>query len=845
MTVVRYAAENEIAIHARGAGTGLAGESLGPGWSSTSAAISAEDRRPRARERDRAAGGRPRRPQRAAGPAGPTARADAGGLGGVHDRRDDRPRRRRGCRSLRYGTTGDHVERLRVVFANGEVAELGREPWPALRRRARRLQGRGRPQARGAGPPQRRGCCAARPPGRPRNRAGYCLEAARRARWDPPGALIAGSEGTLALVTEATLRTVPIPPAQAVVRLAVRPDRRRRRGRAPMPRRCRPRSCDLYDWRSLRLARDAVPAFRDWIAEAAEAALIVEFEGDDPDEVAQQAPAAGRRGSRRRAARRRPGRGLAPRRVRAAARPPPCRRAAADADEGPVAPRPVHRRRRGPPRGTPRIPPAAAEHPEAARRELDPRRPRRPGPSFTPDPFLDLADPRDVAKLEPLATQVYEAVLELGGTISGEHGCGLVRTQFLRRQFGELVQVFREIKDAFDPLGLLNPGKVIGDDPHLMTRDLRRFASSRRRLPPSRSRPSRSVPLPAAVILPVLRLDRATRGDRLGVQRLRRLPVAASRPCGCAPSSGRCGPRPATPRAKANLLRQLATGVDRSRALGDRGIQGERRPLHPLQPLPDGMPVGRRRLEPDARGQGGLRREPRPAPQGLALLAGRTLVAAREPAADLDAERPDGPPGGRAGCSSGCSGSRGSASSPGPIARRSSAAPRGCGLNRAAAAGARPPGRSTSSTSSPTTSTRSWPRRSSPCSTRPGSTSTSRPAQRGSGMPALVAGDVDLRARPGAGRTCGSWANAVRDGYTVVCSEPTAALMLRQEYLKLTDDLDAALVAENTMRPRPVPRRPRRARPAPAARSIPCRRGSATISPATSGARRRARPGST
>src|SRR5262249_51518301 len=92
-------------------------------------------------------------------------------------------------------------------------------------------------------------------------------------------------------------------------------------------------------------------------------------------------------------------------------------------------------------------------------------------------PFLDLADAGDVAKLEPLATQGYDATLDLGGTISGEHGCGLLRTQFLRRPYGELVQVFREVKDAFDPLNVLNPGKVIGDDPHLMLRDLRRLAA--------------------------------------------------------------------------------------------------------------------------------------------------------------------------------------------------------------------------------------------------------------------------------------------------------------------------------------------------------------------------------
>jgi Fe-S oxidoreductase len=70
--------------------------------------------------------------------------------------------------------------------------------------------------------------------------------------------------------------------------------------------------------------------------------------------------------------------------------------------------------------------------------------------------------------------------------------------------------------------------------------------------------------------------------------------------------------------------------------------------------------------------------------------------------------------------------------------------------------------------------------------------------QRGSGMPALVAGDLD-HARELALANLRVLSDAVRDGYTVVCSEPTAALMLRVEYLKLTDDLDAELVAENTM----------------------------------------------
>jgi Fe-S oxidoreductase len=70
--------------------------------------------------------------------------------------------------------------------------------------------------------------------------------------------------------------------------------------------------------------------------------------------------------------------------------------------------------------------------------------------------------------------------------------------------------------------------------------------------------------------------------------------------------------------------------------------------------------------------------------------------------------------------------------------------------------------------------------------------------QRSSGMAPLIVGDIDY-ARDLALHNLRLLGNAVRDGYTVICSEPTAALMLRQEYVKLTDDLDAALVAQNTM----------------------------------------------
>jgi Fe-S oxidoreductase len=70
--------------------------------------------------------------------------------------------------------------------------------------------------------------------------------------------------------------------------------------------------------------------------------------------------------------------------------------------------------------------------------------------------------------------------------------------------------------------------------------------------------------------------------------------------------------------------------------------------------------------------------------------------------------------------------------------------------------------------------------------------------QRGSGMASLVVGDLD-RTRHLVAANLRILGNAVRDGYTVVCSEPTATLMLTRLAPKLTDDLDAALVAERTM----------------------------------------------
>lgn len=87
-------------------------------------------------------------------------------------------------------------------------------------------------------------------------------------------------------------------------------------------------------------------------------------------------------------------------------------------------------------------------------------------------PILDLKQARDVEEMRQIAEEISDLVLEFGGALSGEHGDGLVRSQFTQKMFGpHLYDAFRHVKAAFDPEGLLNPGKIV--DGPAMTASLR------------------------------------------------------------------------------------------------------------------------------------------------------------------------------------------------------------------------------------------------------------------------------------------------------------------------------------------------------------------------------------
>ncbi|AGC49359.1 FAD linked oxidase [Myxococcus stipitatus DSM 14675] len=78
-----------------------------------------------------------------------------------------------------------------------------------------------------------------------------------------------------------------------------------------------------------------------------------------------------------------------------------------------------------------------------------------------PTVVFDRKDPAALARARAAFDDILEAALALGGTITGEHGVGVLKQPFLGRQLGEeAMRVHRRLKGAMDPLGILNPGKV-------------------------------------------------------------------------------------------------------------------------------------------------------------------------------------------------------------------------------------------------------------------------------------------------------------------------------------------------------------------------------------------------
>ena len=73
-------------------------------------------------------------------------------------------------------------------------------------------------------------------------------------------------------------------------------------------------------------------------------------------------------------------------------------------------------------------------------------------------PLMDLTDRGGREALEELMQECFEAVWRMGGTMTGEHGDGMLRAKYVERQYPRTYWIMKEVKDIFDPKGILNPG---------------------------------------------------------------------------------------------------------------------------------------------------------------------------------------------------------------------------------------------------------------------------------------------------------------------------------------------------------------------------------------------------
>jgi glycolate oxidase len=83
-----------------------------------------------------------------------------------------------------------------------------------------------------------------------------------------------------------------------------------------------------------------------------------------------------------------------------------------------------------------------------------------------PTCLTDERDKDEIARVEKAFHEIYDETIKLGGTVTGEHGIGLAKKGFLADMIEvPALEMMRKIKNAIDPNGVLNPGKIISLTP--------------------------------------------------------------------------------------------------------------------------------------------------------------------------------------------------------------------------------------------------------------------------------------------------------------------------------------------------------------------------------------------
>ncbi len=367
-----------------------------------------------------------------------------------------------GAHSILHGKTIDHVQELTVVLADGEVATLG--PIDEFER-ARRATGgsieagihRALPEILTSSTQHIR----SRFPRVMRRVSGYNLDALLPPAPFDLSRLVVGSEGTLCAVTEAKLGLVSRPRHSIVVACHF-VDLAEAMEANLVALGTAPAACELMDRLLLDQTRDQLEYahHRRFLVNDPEALLFVEYYGDSIEELHEKSLDLEKqlRGT---------GLGYAYVRAEEAAHQKgmwDLRKAGLGLLMGmlgdakptsgiedtcvPVEHLPEYVRRVSQLMATDQIPVTFYGHASVGVLHIR--------------PVLDLKRPEGIVTLRRLEEQISDWVLEFGGSMSAEHGDGLARSEWILKMFGpELVKAFGDVKEAFDPQRIFNPGKIV------------------------------------------------------------------------------------------------------------------------------------------------------------------------------------------------------------------------------------------------------------------------------------------------------------------------------------------------------------------------------------------------
>ena len=360
-----------------------------------------------------------------------------------------------GAHSILHGMSGDHVVSSKVVLSDGTVLRLSREGYERGAGDAGGLLGK-----LAALVEESREVVAAEFPRHWRRASGYSLDRFLDEKFNP-AAILASSEGTLAVSTDFELNLVEKPASSALCVLQF-PEIPGAMDAVPEILSRAPSAVELMDGTLVDLARKSrgFSHLVSFVEGSPEAVLVVEFQENDERRAALRAkefsrfarsafPAAGALAVTSPGEQkniwdaRRAGLGILMS-SRDRKKPVPC------IEDVSVPPENLARYSRDVMSLLEGFGLRAAFYGHASAGCVHVR------------PLVDLSTPGGVDEMTALCEGALELALRHAGVMSGEHGDGLQRSHLNRRLFGEGVySVMKKLKDVFDPAGILNPGKVV------------------------------------------------------------------------------------------------------------------------------------------------------------------------------------------------------------------------------------------------------------------------------------------------------------------------------------------------------------------------------------------------